>query len=422
MNNQANTNSDDILADEIEKLEQEDMGECPEGFDPEQWEEWKGWKMRPANDFIFQVKRGMEGLNTGLGNGLTAVNKYTYGTHQARYYLMGADSSVGKTTIADFMFVLKAWEDAKRKKRPIKIFYCSFEVGKLDKIARWVSYYIYQKFGVRLPSDYILGRIEGKLVSKEHEKMIMKAHAMVLEMMKDIVFVEDVIHPTKIFEDLIEAHFSKVGIVTRAEISAEEAKKGRKGYVKAYQPNDPNLITILMIDHLALTGSEQKLDTKQIMDRMSKYGIVLRNIFHCTMCFIQQFSTDLMSFHRTNKKNPQSIAPQRLDFGDSKATFRDADVVFGLVNPITYDFDNFMGYALINGDEALGSCFRMMYLMKNRYGVSGRALPLFLDGLSGTVYDLPTDGNNAFSMQPWYNKANEIEAICQQFSPSQPRQ
>lgn len=409
-----------IIEAQIEDLEQSEIGDAPEGVDPATWNEWKNWNMRPANDFIYQVKRGMTGANVGIGNGLHNVNKYIYGTHTARYYLIGADSSVGKTTIADFMYVLKFWEDAKRLKRPVKIFYCSFEVAKLDKIARWCSYYIFIRYQVRLPSDYILGRIEGRLVTAEHEKMIMVAYQMVTEIMKDIHFLDNVVHPTAIFESLIEHHFEKAGTVLRTDVSEEERAKGRKGYVLGYIPRDPNLMTMLVIDHLALTGTEQKLDTKGIMDRMSKYCIVLRNIFHCTECIIQQFSTDLMSFHRTNKKNPESIAPQRLDFGDSKATFRDADVVFGLVNPLSYDFDKFLGYTMMSDTgEGLGQCFRAMYLMKNRYGPSGRVLPLFLDGVSGIVYDLPLDPN-PINMQPWYDKTNEIEILCQTFSPSRP--
>jgi hypothetical protein len=418
MSNQASTKLDDpVLEAEVIELEAENMGAAPPGVDPVIWNQWKEWKMLPANDFIYQVMKGMTGANTGLGNGLVNVNKYIYGTHQARYYLIGADSSVGKTTVADFMYVLKAWESARRKGRKIKIFYCSFEVSKMDKMARWCSYYIFMKWGIRLPSDYILGRIEGKMVTKEHMGMIVQAYQLVSEMMQDIYFLDNVVHPTAIFESLIDNHFEKVGTVKRTPVTDDEKKQGKKGYVKGFIPHDPNLITILMIDHLALTGSEQKLDTKGVMDRMSKYCIVLRNIFHCTCCIIQQFSTDLMSFHRTNKKNPLSIAPQRLDFGDSKATFRDADVVFGLVDPGSYDFDKFMDYQVL-GDEGLGRCFRAMYLMKNRYGPSSRLLPLFLDGVSGIVYDLPLEPKNILAMQPWYDKSQEIEKLCQTFSPS----
>lgn len=393
---------------------------APEEIDPETWEKWKQWDMLPSNDFIYQVQRGKLGLNVGLYPGLNGLNKYTYGTHMARYYLIGADSSVGKSTFADFVFVFNAIQSAKAKGKPIKIFYCSFEMAKLDKVARWVSFYVHMRFGEAIPSDYILGRIEGVRLSDKHEWMVKVGYQMVLDLMKDIYFFEDVIHPTAIFEGMIENHYEKNGRVTRTEVSDEDRKKGKKGYVTGYYPNDPNLITMLIVDHLALAGSEQKLDTKGVMDRMSKYGIVLRNLFHCTICYIQQFSTDLMSFHRTNRKAPESIAPQRLDFGDSKATFRDADVVIGLVNPLAYDFDKFLGYQLSGfGGEELGHCFRMVYLMKNRYGPSGRALPMFLDGITGKLYDLPPEPHNILAMQKWYDKANQIEKLCQTFSPSQ---
>lgn len=402
----------------VQQAEEESMGNAPEGVDPETWDSWGKWKTLPVNDFRYQVQRGMQGKNVGLGNGLKHINNYIYGTHQARYYLIGADSNCGKTTISDFMYILKAWESAKAMNRKIKIFYCSFEIGKTDKIARWCSYFIYLKFGEQMPSDYILGRITGKVPTKEHERMIMIAYDAVMKVMADVVFVEDVVHPTKIFEDLIEVHFEKVGNVKRREPTEEQKKKHRKGFVYGYEAKDPDMITMLVIDHLALTGSEQGLDTKHVMDRMSKYMVVLRNLFHCTGVFIQQFSTDLMSWHRTMKKTPQAVMPQRIDFGDSKATFRDADVVIGYVKPAIFDYSEFLGFP-ITGDESLGQCFIAQCLMKNRYGPSGRVLPLFLDGMTGHVYDLPLTPTNPFLLQPWINKAQKIEQLCQVYSPQE---
>lgn len=425
MSQDPNGSSDRNIISEITELENDtNFGEAPEGVSPEIWNNWKQWKMRPPNDFIYQVERGMTGANTGLSNGLTNINRYIYGTHQARYYLLGADSGVGKTTIGDFMYVLKAWESARKLGRRIKIFYCSFEIGKLDKTARWVSYYVYAKFGARLPSDYILGRITGKLLTPEHKRMVVIGYQAVTEMMQDIIFIEDVVHPTKIFEDLIEAHFEHEGTVHRAELTPEQKIKHRKGYVKGYTAKDPDLITILLIDHLALTGTEQGLDTKHIMDRMSKYAVVLRNMFHCTTVFIQQFSTDIMSWHRSNKKSVDSIAPQRIDFGDSKATFRDADVILGFTKPVAQDYEEFKGYSLIADNTgvregALGHCFIANYIMKNRYGPSGRLIPLFLDGITGHVYDLPLEPNNPLAMAEWYVKAKQIEEACQIFCPAE---
>jgi hypothetical protein len=243
-------------------------------------------------------------------------------------------------------------------------------------------------------------------------------------MMKDIVIVEDTLHPTKIFETMVEEHFAlpENGIVTRSEISAEDKKKhpNKKGYVKGYQETDPNAITIMVIDHLALVGHELSLSTKDLMDKMSKYAIVIRNLFHGTPVIIQQFSTDMMGAYRGafGKKTEGTIAPQRLDFGDSKSTYRDGDVVIGLTKP-QKEMPVFHGYNL-SATDGLGDYFTAMYLMKNRYGPANRMLPIFLEPICGIPSDLPLDPNNDFAMQEWYEKAQQIEQICQTFSPKSP--
>jgi hypothetical protein len=112
--------------------------------------------------------------------------------------------------------------------------------------------------------------------------------------------------------------------------------------------------------------------------------------------------------------------PQRIDFGDSKATYRDADVVIGYVKPAIFDYSEFMGYPVIADDgDCLGQSLVIQCLMKNRYGPSGRMCPLFLDGLSGHAYDLPTTPNNPFLMKEWYDKADKIEKLCQVYSPQE---
>jgi hypothetical protein len=392
--------------------------EAPPEVDPTLWKQWGEWETLPANDFIHMFKAGMKGENIGLGNGLNNVNKYIYGTHRARYYLEGADSGVGKTTISDFKYILKGYEEAKRLKKKFKVFYLSFEIGKPDKIGRWISYYIFTKFGLRLPSDYILGRIEGNLVTKAHEKLVMRAYADVMKMMECISFVDHMIHPTKIFEDLITSHYENEGIVERAPISEEDAKKGKKGFIKGYKAKNGSSMTILIVDHMALAAHESGLDTKGTMDKLSKYMVVLRNLFGTTCVAIQQFSTDMMSASRTMqvKKTEAMLMPSRLDFGDSKATYRDADVVHAYMRPGQH-IEDFFGYNTRKAREGgLADCMVVNYLLKNRYGPANRMLPLFVDGCTGYVYDLPLDSSDAV-MNDWYNRAIEIENICQTYCP-----
>lgn len=376
---------------------------------------WTKWQEKPSQDFIHQVQRGMLGKNVGLGNGLHHINKYLYGTHQGRYYLIGADSGVGKTTLTDFMFVLNAWQEAKRTGRRIKIFYCSFEIGRADKIARWTSYWVYLQHGIRLPSDYILGRISGKLLSKSDFALVQRAYAIIMEMMKDITFIDIMMHPTMIFEGIIDGHYEKQGTVSRMAQTEEDKKKKRKGFVKSYKANDPDLMTMLVVDHMALTNQESGLDTKGIIDRLSKYGVILRNIFHTTIVFIQQFSTDMLAANRIMhiKKTEESIMPTRLDFGDSKTTFRDADVVMGLIQP-GRDLTECFGYNVTT--SGIGLYMVLACIVKNRYGSPGRMSPLFLDGVTGCAYDLPYPCNEMIE-DDWNNKAKEIDDLCQVYFP-----
>jgi hypothetical protein len=411
------TNSDDALIDidTGEILDDHNLGDAPEGVDPGIWESMKQSVKEDTDPYLAQLRRGISGQETGLSNGLTHINRYIYGTHKARYYLIGAESGVGKTTIADFMFIFNTWRSAKLEGRKIKIFYCSFEISKLEKLFRWTSYYIFILYGIRLPSDYIQGRIKGNLPGDQHRKMILHAYSEIQKMMEDIKVLEDTVHPTAIFDSMVH-HFEEYGTVDRSPVSEEDSKKGKKGYVKGYTEKDPTMVTILVIDHLALIGHERQLDTKGAMDKMSKYMIVLRNIFRCTGVFIQQFSTDMMATYRglAGKKTESVIAPQRLDFGDSKATYRDADVVLGGVKP-QKDMNTFHGLD-ISKSTGLGECFVAFYLMKNRFGPSNRLLPLFIDGVTGTVYDLPTEPKDP-AMAGWIKKAQEIEQICQTFFP-----
>src|SRR5688572_23651241 len=99
------------------------------------------WEKQP-DQFTVAVEKGMKGLSSGMGNGLDRINNYLYGTHRGRYYLVGADSGVGKTTLADFMYVIHLWLACRLHGIPYKGVYLSFEISKREKIARWVSTFI----------------------------------------------------------------------------------------------------------------------------------------------------------------------------------------------------------------------------------------------------------------------------------------
>lgn len=371
------------------------------------------WQALPENHFIRSIETARTGLNIGLNNGIKGLTKYIYGTHKGRYYLVGADSGVGKTTISDFMYILNAYESALAMQRPVYIFYYSFEISLEEKKARWVSYYLYLKFALHIPADYIQGRIPGMMVTDAHMELIRVAYLYVEKMMNycNMIVIEDPIHPTRIFHNLVEAHYDHIGTVLRH--SAHDPTK--KGIIYGWKPKPGNehAITMVVIDHIALLMNEQGFDTKHTMDLMSKYFVTLRNLFGLTPIVIQQFNTDITSTFRMNKKGDGVINPQRIDFGDSRYTFRDANIVLGLIKPCVYELTQYYKYNIIK----LGQYFVGLHLMKNRHGPSQRMIPLFFDGMTGMVEDLPVTPGVDFVMQDYYDKAMKLERISESYQP-----
>lgn len=289
--------------------------------DETEWEDlWQNWeKRKEEDDLIYHIERGRLGLNVGMDNGLPALSQHTYGTHRGRYYLIGAESGTGKTSVSDFMFLYKMWLYCRAKGIRLYIKYFSFELSKSEKKAKWISMFLFHLYRLSVPSDYIMGRIPGVLVSDEHMKMVLKAYSAVEDMMSCVEIYDSPIHPTGLLTRLIEDHYANIGTITR-----DAPKEGKKGFIRGYKLKDPMAVTVVVVDHMALAHSEKDCTTtKQIIDKLSMYFVHLRNIFGTTVCAVQQFNTDMTASQRERKKDQAVLVPQRVDFGDSKYTYRD---------------------------------------------------------------------------------------------------
>jgi len=377
---------------------------------PEELQEILQMAMENKSGFLATVERGRKGDNAGWPTSLPKLDATIHGIHRGRYYLVGADSGVGKTTLSDFIFLLQAYEYAKTHGKKFYCYYYSFELSKQEKLARWVSYYIYLKYGRMYPSNFIMGRIHGNYPDDTDMKYIRAGYAYVSKMGECIAFREDSMHPTAIFMDVMH-HYNTHGTVHR-----DPPAPGKEyGAVKGYDPNpgEQDSLVMFMVDHVALVHSERSMDTKQTIDLLSRYAVATRNLFNATWVIIQQFSTDMQSWHRNAKKMSDAvIAPQRLDFGDSKYTYRDADVVLGLVSPRMFELDSFHGYKVEDyGDFLIG-----LYVMKHRYGLANTLIPLFMNPVVNRFEQLPASINLA-ALEDYQDKTSQIETICQKYSP-----
>lgn len=356
-------------------------------------------------EFLETILEGQKGANVGITTPLPGINKYYHGITKARYVLVGADSSVGKTTITDFLYVLSAYYRGKAEGIPVDISYYSFEISKKEKRAKWLSALLFLMHGIRVNSELIMGRDTTRKLTPEEMELVRKTIPELNTIMRSIRFIEEPIHPTAIFHDLI-SNARRLGTIVEKKTEIKNARgkvTETKSRILKYVPHDPKQIKLFIIDHIALCMTEQGNDLKRNIDKMSYYCVYLRNRLGYSPIIIQQFNTELASVERQKFKKG-ALAPQRVDFGDSKYTYRDADYVIGLLKPNMFDLEEYEGYDV----SKLKDHLVMAFLMKNRYGVSNKVLPLFMDGEVSVFYQLPVPDEKA-KLNSYYEKAKQLD-------------
>mgnify|MGYP003575072694 CR=1 FL=1 len=354
---------------------------------------------------MYHVDRGMKGLNRGLGNGLAKINRYLYGTHRGRYYLIGADSGVGKTTLTDFMYVYNLFKACEELSIPLDILYFSFEISVIMKKGRWISMLYFLKYGETIPTDLVYGwtadpsRVmtadqyaKVKVISEEVERIFSK-----------IRFVETSVTPYRMFDMMLHRAGAYGDLVKNASKAS-----GPSAYV-GYKNNTPDVVKVTVVDHLALADDMGK-GLKASMDLASSLFVKARNLWDETVVVIQQFNTELQSASREHK-HEMAYVPTRQDLGDSRYTYRDADVVLGLTKPVDYQLTKLREYTELS---KWGKYFLQLHIMKNRYGGgTGDFVPLFNNPIAGVPEELPSQatGWNALLQDQYIAKAAELTKL-----------
>lgn len=291
------------------------------------------------------IHNGIRGFNEAIPTALHDPNEAFIGILPKHYYLIGADSGVGKTTFTDYYFLLHPYFNSNREN--IDWFYYSLELGKEMKLASWLNYLIHKKENKIIPLTELAGFKKEKL-TEENAEIVFRHLPEIEKLAEKIRLQTDGVTPDDIKRDLLE-YASENG-----EIIYEKNK------VKDYIPKNPKKKTIIIVDHIALLTGD---DTKKSMDKLSAIAVDFRNKFGFTFVFCQQFNSTQETQSRTQNKNTMRISPGKSDFGDSTYTYRDADVVFGGVCPANYEIPQFRNFDIAQYKKAL----TFWFLIKNRW-------------------------------------------------------
>lgn len=365
--------------------------------------------MYKFGNFIDKVEENKERIETGKFNCIPLpfkrLRRFIPGIIRARNVIFTANSGVGKTQGAKFIYVYHAFLWCKENGVPLKIFYFALEESKEEFIANAVSFFLKDQFDFNVDKDTILSMRE-KPVSEtiiEHIKKI----APLMEEFLEVVDVQDTIsNPTGIFMYLKEYALNN-GIVHRKNIVIDGKNVEVKDY---YEQNDPEEYRIAITDHVSLLQPEDGMTLHQTIGKHSAtYGRKeLSKFYLYTVVNVQQQSaaSEAKEYNNRGELNYSKLEPSLSDLGDNKLTQRDAHLVWGLFAPDRYEIPSYRNWNIFY----LNDNYRALMVLKNRDGSSNVRTSLYFAGECNYFHELPKNEKGVignFDASTWYDKYSQ---------------
>lgn len=347
-------------------------------------------------NLIDAVDAGIAGRNAGLSFGLPKLDAVLGGMQRRESYVWGAEPKVGKTAYVDKCCVINPFilNPGERK----KWIYYSFEIDRVSKEAKYAAHFLANDHQIDVSDSYILGKQldeNGKriIVTPQHrEKLIDVYQRRIVPLFGEYIksgntykkvkdgmidFIEQRENPTGI-RNYILAYAARNGKLIHEQFQViEEGVPVTKQRLIGYEPNDPNLYTIIIIDHIRGMAKERGFLMKQNIDKMSEYHVELRNMFGFTFHFVSHLHRGLTDVDRL-KFMKDKIFPTSEDLKDSGNLAEDCTHVITLFNPSddkyalkTHFGTNFNQY---------GGMYRSLHLVDSRYAPSPQHISTLFDG------------------------------------------
>jgi hypothetical protein len=338
------------------------------------------------------VDDAQQGNIASIPTTLPKYNKFVYGTRQGTIYLYGAETGVGKTTFVREKHMHEVYEFFKAvndtDKLDLMFVDFSLEITPEINMGAAIIRKIFLDHRVVISMDELFRWDSQRPVLDQAKYNLVQSYKPYFEeFQKRLLVVDGEVNPTLFHNVLMK--------VARANGTWE--KEGDFiSECSGYKPNNPHLYVIVLYDTMNLTEIEPPHDTvKTSIDRNSRIAVYFRNKCNFTFIEVQQFNAEISAVDR----NRYGIkTPLLRDFEDSKRPTKDADVVFGLFDPMRHmreDERMFNGYDI----TILKSWFRSLHLLKNRKGQSNKFIPLKFDGEVGVFTQLP--GTEAMDQQAY---------------------
>lgn len=322
-------------------------------------------------------------------------SRFVPGIQQGRFFIVTANSKVGKSQITDFVFLYHPYMYLKTKPKTnikLKVFYFSLEMSASEKVKQALCHFMFLRSNGKIrvspeQFDSQFGAIKPEYL--EYAETLVKEFEEEFE--PKVEFIDKVRNPFGIYVYLRE-YARKNGRFYNndEEVIIPENPKWDDYKWNKYVPNDPDEYVEIIVDHANLIKPEKGGGLFEAIGDLSKYFVNLRNYYGYIPILIQQ---QALSQESVENMKADRLRPTADGLNMNKQTSQDCDMLLGLFSPFRHRIPTYMDYILAGNtpEEGLRDHHRELSVIYNRRG-GAVATQLFFDGAVNWFSELPQKG------------------------------
>tara|TARA_R110002074_G_scaffold119628_4_gene252893 strand:+ start:815 stop:2041 length:1227 start_codon:yes stop_codon:yes gene_type:complete len=317
--------------------------------------------------------------------------------------MITAGSGVGKTQVTKALAVREPLEYALKNNIKLKIFYFALEESQQEFIDTMICNFISSRCNISMDLLTLQGYKE-KSLDQATMDLIENNIDDVETLLENVEVIDSVYNPTGIYKycrdhaDKNGSHIYEDREFIKNKIDGDGKKYTKKETTKVYshyEPNDPNAIVIVVVDHLSLLTPEkdnvsgQMRNQHQTMAQWSTNYALKQITKHWGWAVVnviqQEQSGEKEQFTNKGESIQKKTEPSLAGFANNKEIQRDAKVVIGVYSPDRYGFEEYHGYDVRRFRDTI----RAFKILKNRFGAPNKYFHYLFDGATNRFKELP---------------------------------
>mgnify|MGYP002520554235 CR=1 FL=1 len=321
-----------------------------------------------VESLIEAIDRGREGKEQGYGIGLPKLEQIIDGVCKGVYTLIAAESGVGKSSFMLYSYIFRPLMDhLDDNKFRISLFSLEMSADKI--MAKLLSTYIFEKYNKRLSLKQLLSVQKGFILNDECYQIVQECIPWMKKVESMLTIYDKSCTANSIYSHLMNE------LKQRGHFEETETRK-------IYHPDDPDLVHLVVVDHLARVFTSPGNTLKQEMDLTSKYLYSLKNRCGISPVVIQQMNRGIQSMDR---RKESMVVPLTSDLKDTNSSVEDAELILAIFSPHKSKLSTHRGYDI----KSLTDSFRSIFVLKSRYGESDVEDFIYYDGKCNKWVEMP---------------------------------